>query len=334
MLCIVAHHYVVNSGILEEINPGNALSFPSLFVILFGWGGKTGINCFLLITGYFMCRSEVTIRKFLKLVMEVEFYKILIYLVFLVSGYTSFSMKELVKAILPIYGIGTGFTGSFLVFYLFIPYLNKLIHTLDKHEHLMLVGLCLLTGSILQTFLKAPAAFTYVGWFMVMYLIASYIRLYPKSIFESRKMWGTALAVSLLLCWGSVVAGLWVYSQWGKAVFYYFVADSNKILTVVTAVSAFLFFKNLRLSYHPFINMVSLSAFGVLQIHANSDMMRQWLWKDVLNNVAAYSKSYLVLHAIGSVLGVYTVCTLADQLRIRFLEKPFFDWYDRKWENV
>lgn len=44
MLCIVAHHYVVNSGILQEITRENVMTFPSLFSLLFGWGGKTGIK--------------------------------------------------------------------------------------------------------------------------------------------------------------------------------------------------------------------------------------------------------------------------------------------------
>lgn len=78
MICIVAHHYVVNSGVIQEITPMNALTFNSLFSLVFGWGGKTGINCFLLITGYFMCKSNITVKKFLKLFLEIEFYNIII----------------------------------------------------------------------------------------------------------------------------------------------------------------------------------------------------------------------------------------------------------------
>lgn len=137
------------------------------------------------------------------------------------------------------------------------------------------------------------------------------------------------LLISLLLSWGSVLAGAWAYERWGKAIYYYFVSDSNKLLAVVTAVSAFLFFKNLEFRYHPVINRIAASAFGVLMIHANSDTMRQWLWGNLLNNVAAYHNRYFMLHAIGSVIGIYAVCTLIDMVRIRFLETPFLRWYDR-----
>jgi hypothetical protein len=86
----------------------------------------------------------------------------------------------------------------------------------------------------------------------------------------------------------------------------------------------------LNIKYNKVINTIAASAFGVLLIHANSDTMRQWLWKDTLNNVGMFNSKFLFVHAIVSVAAVYIVCTLIDILRIRFLEKPFFKWYDKK----
>lgn len=102
MLAIVAHHYVVNSGLMEIINESGPMSFPSLFLLLFGCWGKIGINCFVLITGYFMCRSHITLRKFLKLFLEWMFYKIVIYFLFALFGYEVFSLKEVVKVLTPL----------------------------------------------------------------------------------------------------------------------------------------------------------------------------------------------------------------------------------------
>ena len=70
----------ISGGVLVTL----LLNFSALLrcFALFGWGRKTGINCFVLITGYFMCQSQASMRKFLKLVLEVEFYKLLFCLVF------------------------------------------------------------------------------------------------------------------------------------------------------------------------------------------------------------------------------------------------------------
>lgn len=329
MFIIVAHHYVVNSGITQEITSENVLSGNSLFLLLFGWGGKTGINCFVFITGYFMCKSNITPKKFLKLLFEIEFYRIIIYFIFLLVGYSDFSIKGFVKMLLPIYSIGTGFTNSYLIFFLFIPFLNLLINSMIENQHIKLIILCFITNTLLQTFFKADNSFTYVGWFMVLYVISSYIRLYPKKIFGNKKVWGIASAVSVLISWCSVIAGAVAYNKFSLGLYYYFVEDSNKILAVVTAFCAFLFFKNLNLKYHPIINRTAASAFGVLLIHANGNTMRQWLWKDVLNNVGAYHSNYIFIHAILSVIIIYIVCTLIDMLRINFIEKPFFKFYDK-----
>ena len=62
--------------------------------------------------------------------------------------------------------------------------------------------------------------------------------------------------------------------------------------------------------------------------------MRQWLWRDILNNVGMYASPFMSVHAICSVLGVFMICNAVDHLRIRFIEKPFFDIWDRNWNRI
>lgn len=197
MLLIIAHHYVVNSGLLQLMEQ-NMLNSSSIFLYLAGMWGKTGINCFVLITGYFMCKSQITIRKFLKLLFEIEFYKILFYLLFVISGYATFSVSECFKAFLPITNIHDGFVSCFLVFYLFIPFLNILIRNLNKKLHLLLVGLCIFTYTILGSVPKIDVTMNYVSWFCVLYFIASYIRNYGCfSIKEKQWKWFMLISISL-----------------------------------------------------------------------------------------------------------------------------------------
>lgn len=94
MFLIVAHHYVVNSGIMVPMHE-SLLNWQSFFLFILGAWGKTGINCFVLITGYFMCKSQISLKKFAKLVLEVELYKFIFYFVFVFTGYTKFSIMSL-----------------------------------------------------------------------------------------------------------------------------------------------------------------------------------------------------------------------------------------------
>lgn len=189
MLLIVAHHYVVNSGLMDELFH-DALSGRSLFFYVFGMWGKTGINCFVLITGYFMCKSHITLRKFMKLLLQIEFYNVAINAAFAVTGYHHFDVKEAVLALLPVRSIADGFTSCFLVFYLFIPFLNVLVSHLDRRQHALLVALCLFTYTLMGTFNCLHVTMNYVSWFCVLYFIASYIRIYGFLPKLSTAKWG------------------------------------------------------------------------------------------------------------------------------------------------
>lgn len=336
MLLIVAHHYVVNSGLTEAGGMifSNPTTWRSIFLLLFGAWGKTGINCFVFITGYFMCTSRITAKKFAKLILEIGIYKIVFYLLFLLTGYESFSFIEFVKMILPVGGFSTDFISCYLLFYFCIPFLNILIRNMTEKQHLYLVVLVSFIYILLGTVPKISVTMNYVTWFCVLYFISSYIRLYPKKLFDNTRLWGIMIVASAIISTASVVGILCLSALVGRggSLSYYFLSDSNKILAVVTALCAFLFFKNVKIKQSKFINTVAASTFGVLCIHANSDTMRQWLWRDTLNNVGAYGSKYLVIHAVGSVIAIFTVCVCIDQVRILLLEMPFFRLWDKKWE--
>lgn len=330
MLLIVAHHYVVNSGLLLPIIE-NYPSTKSIFLLLFGWGGKTGINCFVLITGYFMCTSAITLRKALKLFLEVEFYNVIFYFIFVATGYIEISLKSLIVGLVPISSIKYDFVSCYLVFFCFIPFLNILINGMNQKQHLILVGLCLLIYTIFPLML-IPIFFSYLSWFMVIYLIAAYLRLYPPLWSLDKKIVGWGMLFCLVLSMTSVIIGGWLSIIYNKRLFYFFVSDSNKPFAVVTAVFAFLFFKNLNIRYSKIINMIAASTFGVLLIHANCEAMRQWLWRETFDNVGHYSGN-IYLHAILSVIVVYVVCTIIDYCRIKVLENYIFRLIDNKIEN-
>ena len=329
MLLIVSHHYVVNSGLFDDAGPimANPLSGKSIYLLLFGAWGKTGINCFVLITGYFMCKGHATVSKFLKLLFEVLFYKAVIYIIFVLTGIERFSVKGAVISLLPVTQLEKGFTSCFLVFYLFIPVLNLLIHHMTELQHRYLLAVFGFFYVILGSVPKFEVTFNYVSWFVFLYFVASYIRLYPIPWLEKTKNCLALMAISLLLAISSVVVMTFLGGKFlHMFVGYFFISDSNRILALVCGITSFLFFKSIKIPYNKTINLISASTFGVLCIHANSAAMRWWLWVDVLDNVGNYDMCFI--HSILSVLVIYIVCTAIDIVRINLIEKPFMKWFD------
>lgn len=329
MVLIVAHHYIVNSG-LTDIIQQQPFSNNSVFSYLFGMWGKTGINCFLLITGYFMCQSQITLRKFLKLFIEVEFYSIIIYFAFLLSGYTSFSFSGLIKAFIPVRSISDGFVSCFLVFYLCIPFLNILVRNLQKREHLQLIALCLFIYTFLGSIPGYVVVMNYVSWFCVLYFIASYIRKYGLFASVNNRQWGQLTLLSIFLSIASVLSLLYLSKVLNVYISpYYFVSDCNAILAVVTSVCSFMYFKDLNLKYNPLINSIGACTFGVLLIHAHNSTMRVWLWRDIFCATEHYSLSMFFLYALLSVVVVFVACIVIDYIRVRCIEYPVFCYIDK-----
>lgn len=323
MLLIIAHHYVVNSGFSKLYDFDN-ITGNMIFLQLFGFGGKIGINCFVFITGYFMIKSQFKFQKLLKLYLEIKFYKIIIYVIFLITGYETFNLVDGLKTVFNIaYGVEEGFTGTFVFLYMLIPFINVMLLNLNKKMHLNLIGILLFLYTIISTFLLQDT-YSNLGWMLTTYIIAAYVRLYPSKWFENPKIyiWGTV--ISILLSWTSILVVDFVGSKVGFTNYYHMVANEHKFLAVVSSFCMFMLFKNIKIKTNRVINTIAASTFGVLMIHANSDTMRRFLWQDLLNNTSYYDSSFLVVHAILSVILVYVVCVCIDQLRINFLEKPLF----------
>lgn len=332
MLMIVAHHYVVNSGLASADGPllSDYSTLKSVYLTLFGAWGKTGINCFLMITGYFMCTSKITFRKFLKLMAQIYFFRWVLFIVFLISGYETVSVRRFVDLVMPFWGFSTGFTSCFIAFWLTIPFLSILVQNLHKRQHQLLILLALGLYTVFGSIPTFNITFNYITWFGIIFFVASYIRLHPHPIFERRQLWGWMTLLSFVLAMVSIL--VWRYLFKGRYVGYEFVYDSNKFFAVAVAVCSFLWFKNMNIRYNKVINAFGAGTFGVLLIHAGSSAMRTWLWEDTIDCIGHYSLPLgtLILYSVGTVLSIFIICNLIDQLRIATLEKWFFKWYDYK----
>lgn len=314
MFMIICHHYVVNSG-LSDVLRNNPTSAHSMFYFLFGAWGKTGINCFVLITGYFMCKSNITLRKFLKLYLQVIFYNIIIDAIFIGLGYAPFNPWLTIYRFLPFTHVHSWFfVDCYLLFWLLIPFLNILVHNMTKRQHKLLIFLLLFIYTGLETLPGCIVVMNYVSWFSVLYFISSYLRLYPTTLFNKTKTWGIATCALLVIACADIVRL--------KGDLHH-VSDSNAIFALLISVSSFLFFKNLRIPQSKIINAIASTTFGILLIHANSNTMWEFLWHDTVDCVGHYSAT--LWYAPLSVLAIFMVCSLIDYIRQQTIEASLID---------
>ncbi len=337
IVMVICHHYVINSGI-EGLE--TRLNANMLFMQIFGCGGKIAINGFLFITGYFMCTSDATLFKWLKLFLEFMFYNIVINIIFIIADYKPFGLKALLDGIFPLFdGLGIGrdaFISLFLFLYLLIPFLNKLIHSMSRKEYRILLGILLFFFTVISSFyIKKNESGAWVlvnnweglGWYITAYLIGGYIRLHfsPK---HSELRIGLIMTICsmILVCASIIIIDYIRIKEPGFVKADHMVYGCNKILAVMFAASLVILFKNINIGYSRFINTVSSATFGVLLIHANSNTMRRFLWVDQFQNTSWYNVPLkdAALRAICVVAIIYVSCVILDLIRQKLLEAPLF----------
>ncbi|MDE6300840.1 MAG: acyltransferase [Muribaculaceae bacterium] len=337
MILIIVHHYVVNSGLFQIIqNTPQSISTTSM-LILGGWG-KVGINCFVMITGYYMCKSKMSVDKLVKLYLQITFYSVIIYTIFCFTGHEQMGLNGFIRIFIPVHGLTTDFVSCFLVFYLFIPFINIFLSQLSRKTHLTLIVFLSTIYIILPSIPKFYLTFNYFNWFIVVYLIGSYIRLYGLSGRISHRMWG--LATIVLIIFGSLSVFLMEYLyKIGYTTSYrpyFFIIDSNKLLAILPAITSFMYFKDLRIPHSRFINALGSATFGVLLIHANSNAMRQWLWKETVDCIGHFGFSALwnVAYALSTSLIIFFVCAGIDWFRGRFLEPTMITYFTKALSRI
>lgn len=129
----------------------------------------------------FLIRStSFSLRKVFNLWSAIFVYSIGFYLLFVLWGDVAWSWKEFIKVMLPVKGNAYWFATMYIGLYLLHPYLNRMIIGVDKVEARKLLY-CLIFLFSIYSFVgdtyQTHSGFSVV-WFIVLYFIGAYIRLF------------------------------------------------------------------------------------------------------------------------------------------------------------
>lgn len=327
MILIVMHHYSVHGG-FDLINTN--LSFNKIWLQILSLGGKLGVNCFVLITGYFMINSKFRFKAILKIILAIMFYAFIPIIIFYGFNIVEMNFKTLIKSILPINFSLYWFATIYIILYCLAPFINNFIQNSSKRDLLKLITLLSIIWSIFPTLLLPTLGFSELGWFILLYLIAAYIRLYPNNFFNNCKFnFICSLVLSGLVILSVVLLDLISIKISFVSNYAIYFSGMNKLPILLLSITLFLGFKNLNLKNNQFINIIASTMFGVYLIH-DKILIRPFIWKTVFKNGTFIDSSLLILHSIFTIIIVFLLCIFIDYLRIILLEKPLFKWIDNK----
>ena len=329
MLMIAFHHFSVHGGFNWQATSVTIPRFWYNFIVM---GGKVGVDIFVLISGYFLISSNSKIfnfKRILKLWGQIFFYSIGIVVVFTLLGVCNFEIKTLIKSFFPITFSSWWFASTYFVLYIIHPFLNILLRGLDKKLYQALLVMLVILWSVIPTFTTSQYQGNSLLWFITLYAIAGYARLYGfNKRLTSKKYFLLWIVFSMLTYVSSMVFTImgirWsVFSS--HATYFY---GQEKISVLLISLTFFMAFATLKMNYHKWINIIASATFGVYLIH-DSNIVRPFLWFEVFKNAQYQNSVLLIPYSVVVVIIVYVVCTVIDLIRQRVFEKAYMSLVDK-----
>ena len=281
------------------------------------------VNCFVLISGYFLCTSQFRLGKLASTWIQAAFYSVGIYmlLVFLHEG-TSFSLKELIKSSLVVTMDRYWFVTDYILLYCLFPVLNHATRSMNQKQHLLCCCALLLLFSVLPNIVYVVDFSGINGgysltWFCVLYLIAAYFRLYvPKRIKHQKWMFPVYVVLALTICAERFVAYYVTPFIFGKVALTSLFYSYNSIVAVPCALALFQAFRGLDIKSEKTSACIRFFApltFAVYLIHEQGNF-RPILWQWL--NPGAFAQSpWMIPYCLLCVVGIFTVCCLIEWIR-------------------
>lgn len=324
MLMIISLHYLVKGGIVLSAPFAAGENPVGIFAGLIEAFCIVAVNCYVLISGYFCVESAWKPGKAASLLCQILFYSLLLPCLFLLFGAESakgMGLYDWINCALPIGMEHYWFATAYLLMYFFAPFLSAGIRQMKKRQLRIATAFLLCFFSLGKTIF--PVSFVTdrhgydFGWFLCLFVTAGYIRIYGIPWLEKKSH---AVGVYLLSVFGIWLLALFSNMLGSKIDAFSYYADMpytyNHLLCLISAVSLFYLFKNIRIREGRFADMVRKLApltFGVYLLHEHNLVRYQWMqWL----GVEEVKDSFLfVPHMIGCVFLVYAAGTAVDAAR-------------------
>ena len=279
---VIVLHALGHGGIL------NAYEFGHFGYIL-GWSLKSfclvAVNCFVLITGYFMVNSQMKLSRLLKLIIQVWFYSVICLVVTKVVFKQPVGLKALICVLFPLTGNQYWCATAYAVLLAVTPLLNKFIKSMTRKEHFTAILLLVTVFSVVPTILfwgrsSLGSGYDFV-WFVVLYFIASYIRLYGLPLTGKKCILGFLIAALLALA-SNLVMGIVTKAVFGMPKRVNLLFDYNSVLFLPASVFLFVAFSKWKVNGKLANTVAKLGkyVFGAYLISDHA-LIRTPLWKTI-----------------------------------------------------
>ena len=267
------------------------------------------VDCFVIITGYYMSQTSFRLWRVVKLWSKVIFYSVALTAVLVAAGMLPVSGTVLLNAFFPVLRREYWFFTMYILLYLFIPFLNAGLNQMSRKVHGILVIIILLFFYA-EPLLSAvfyeydPTEGFSILAFVTLYVIGAYLARRPDF---SKKICLCALIGSSLLMLLSKIALEMIVDRFHLGLGTGLLYHNNSLFVLINAAALFELFKQIRLGpeAEKAAAWLSPSVFAVYLLH-EKPAVRKLIWNDRLTAFLAKSDFWVYCLAVmGIAVGIF-----------------------------
>ncbi|MCQ2137450.1 MAG: acyltransferase [Bacteroidales bacterium] len=303
---------------------GGINSYATLALTSFA---SLGVICFVMISSYFICQSNVLrLDRIFKIWCVTAFYSVLITTV--LSFFSNISVKDIILSIVPVATDKYWFVTKYLALMILAPFLSFIVNTLSRKGFIVL----LVAFAIISTTITCGIPYGNVvfggalseGTFIFIFFIAAYLRKFGAPLWL-KNYCGRIFWASIAL---QVIGGiaLNVIHDSSACVYGGFSVGYNAF-SLVPATALFVWFCNHEFKDNCICrSLVKLApyTFAVYLIHDNP-VIRRLLWGEWIDMASLWNSPIWTLYAILIPVGILIICSAIDWLRAGLFKLIRFD---------
>lgn len=278
------------------------------------------VNCFVLISGYFLVTAKFKFQRILNIAIETIFYSAIITFIFYL--FRNATISDILKSFIPFAPtkFSFWFVNKYIALLALSPFLQYVCTRIDKRQYKILLTTMLLISSSLFLFFPFGSLFGNgysLLWFVTLFITGGYLRLHYEGLNNK-------------LCFAIILLGIVGYnicSVFGKE---YINLGYNSLITYILAIYTFLLFKNLRISNDDYfaktISFVTPHVFAAYLIHTQpfiNDYMN-----DIVDKYSFIFPKALYLYSFA--VSVIILSAIVDKIRIAIFKYCGIDFLINK----
>ena len=309
MFSIVSGHAIIHGNFTTI-----PLTLNGCLALLFTQGSRIAVNCFVLITGYFLQPESIPFKKIARVYRQVYFYQVVLLIAMVCCSEVSITFKNLIKAITPFIGSQYWFATTYILLLVVSPFLNIVLNYSTKKQFEVLLGCLFLFWSVCPTFLLGAPGYSNFGWFIWLYCLAGYLRKYSPAFSKQLRLYhGIVIYICILIATiltfviGYNVAFLRANAQ-------YLFSEMNRVPAVLCALIIFIACLNRKQFRNASVNRVASCVFGVYLLHDNP-YIRDFLWKKVFDVQQYINSKVFCFVVVISIMCVFAIGVIVEIIR-------------------